>query len=84
MVHVEPIKHKDVRGKELLYLKLTNEGREVLINIGQRTFSDVELLLNPNQQRLFEKEPITKIQIAEPMTQEELNKGQRIAGQQGK
>lgn len=40
---VEAIKHKDVRGKEMLYLKLTHEvtQKEVVINIGQKTFDAV-------------------------------------------
>lgn len=54
---VEPIKHKDVRGKEMLYLKITHEGtkKEVVINIGQKTFDAVaEIGLPPTAKLLIE------------------------------
>lgn len=38
---IEVLSHIDVRGKELLYLKLTIGETPVLINIGQKTFDSV-------------------------------------------
>lgn len=53
---VEAIKHKDVRGKEMLYLKLTNEAtqKEVVINIGQKTFDAVSNMTEPEPQLKIE------------------------------
>ena len=42
---VTVIKHKDVRGTELLYLKLENENGEYLMNIGKKSFETIEELL---------------------------------------
>lgn len=53
---VEVIKHKDVRGNELLYLRIVNGQNHVLINIGQKTFDGVNELLNPKQKEQPKKE----------------------------
>lgn len=42
---VEAISHKDVRGKELLYCKISYGKKEVLINIGASTFNTIRDLL---------------------------------------
>lgn len=48
---VEALKHKNVRGKELLYLKISDEktGEEVIIEIGQKTFDSVTALGKPKK-----------------------------------
>ena len=43
------IKHKDVKGKDLLYLKIKNEYGEVLLNIGQKSFDNISELLNKKE-----------------------------------
>lgn len=45
---IETVKHADVRGKELLYLKLTGRGNNepYLINVGEKTFKQVSDMLN--------------------------------------
>lgn len=43
---VTPIRFKDVRGKELLYLEIENiKGNKVLINVGKATLEGVEKLV---------------------------------------
>lgn len=47
---VETIKHKDVRGKELLYIKMTNQHEEeYLINVGEKTFNETTKLVTEDQ-----------------------------------
>lgn len=42
---VTPIRFKDVRGKELLYIEIENtKGNKVLINVGKATLEGVEKL----------------------------------------
>lgn len=43
---IETIDFKDVRGKQLLYLKVTNRHQEeYLINVGQKTFQEVNEMI---------------------------------------
>lgn len=45
---VSPIKHKDVYGKTLYYLKITTKEGETLINIGEKTYTRVLQLTQPS------------------------------------
>lgn len=40
------ILHKDVRGKELYYLNLTNGEEGIVINVGKTTYENVQKLEN--------------------------------------
>ena len=41
MTIVEAIVHTDVRGKQLNYVKIKNGNKEVLINVGNKTYEAV-------------------------------------------
>ena len=47
---VEAIKWTDVRGKEMFYLKIKKNEKEVLINIGEKTYNNVKELENEPEQ----------------------------------
>lgn len=54
---VTSIKHKDVNGKELLYLKIEAPGKpDVLINVGQKTYDKVQNLFTLTEDKI-KKEP---------------------------
>lgn len=52
---VTPIKHTDVRGKELLYLKIKTEEGEVLINIGEKTYESIKRLEHVKIEKILEE-----------------------------
>ena len=37
---VKPIKHEAVRGKELYYLKISNDATSFVINVGKKTYDE--------------------------------------------
>lgn len=50
---VETIRHADVKGRVILYLKLTNKtGTELHINVGEKTVKTVENLLKEDTEQL--------------------------------
>lgn len=53
----EAIEHTDVRGNVLKYLKITVGTKEVLINIGQKTFDSLKALTN---EKLYTEEKAGK------------------------
>lgn len=48
---VQVIEHSDVRGNKLLYLKINYKGKDVLINIGQKTHDAVKELAEGTTQQ---------------------------------
>lgn len=44
MVTLKTVKHKDVRGNELLYIIASNGSTDVIINVGQKTFDAISAL----------------------------------------
>lgn len=49
--HIEPVKLKDIRDKELLYLVIRTPQGKQIINVGQKTYDAVNELLNPKQEK---------------------------------
>lgn len=50
---VEPLEHTDVRGNKMYYLKISNNGKEYLMNVGKKTFDTVtEMQQDQSQQKL--------------------------------
>lgn len=54
---VQAIAHKDVKGKEQLYLKIGNETDNVVINIGKKTFDAVNNLTEKDKKLSDEQTP---------------------------
>lgn len=54
---VEPIKHKDVRGKELFYIKFSTEDGsvEMLMNVGEKSHNAVMAIINVEKEKKHEK-----------------------------
>lgn len=47
--NLQAIEYADVRGNKLLYLKIQANGKEVLVNIGVKTYDSVTELLKPRE-----------------------------------
>lgn len=50
------IEHTDVRGNVLYYLKLKNNNKELLVNVGKKTHDTVKEMTEPEQPKLFTEE----------------------------
>lgn len=66
---VQAIKHKDVRGKEQLYLKIGNDENNVVINIGEKTYEAVNNLNGKSE---------AKLSIADESTPAQKNQGRKV------
>lgn len=62
-LNVTAIEHSDVRGKKLLYIKI----EDLLINVGEKTFKEVQLLTGAIKVQQETPEKVTNMQIAEPL-----------------
>lgn len=56
MAQTTAITHKDVKGKELYYLKVSNGSNEVLVNVGKSTYDKVRELDKQQELPLNSKE----------------------------
>lgn len=65
-MEVTAIKHADVRGKELCYLKIKKGEHEVLINVGEKTYNSVKQL-----------ETVQELPLEEPKTDKD-EKGGKV------
>lgn len=74
---ITALRHKDVRGKELLYLIVKNKvGTEVIVNVGEKTFNGVENLVKEEEGQL--ELPIgEKLQNAEEKLKKEVGNGRK-------
>lgn len=57
--HISAIEHEDVRGNKLKYLKLEANGKQLLVNVGTKTYNGVNELLQPREDR-------TTVNVAKP------------------
>ena len=49
-MQLQVLEHKDVRGKILQYLKISNnKGNDVLINVGEKTYKSVRELIEEEE-----------------------------------
>lgn len=56
--NVEAIKHADVRGKLLTYLRIKTEKGECLINIGDKTFNQIKAITQSKANDLDNKKTV--------------------------
>lgn len=60
MKNFEAIKWTDIKGHDLYYIKLTNGDKSHLINVGKKTFENVNEITKPSEQQqlpLKEEQP---------------------------
>lgn len=46
------VKHTDVRGKEQLYIKIQEGDKQVIINVGQKTYDAVLALMKMQHEKI--------------------------------
>lgn len=56
MTQVKAVRHKDIRGKELLYVVITTDKGEAIISVGQKTFDRVEEITTTEKPKLQKNE----------------------------
>lgn len=87
-MNVQAIEHKDIKGRKLLYLKITQGEHEVYVNIGEKTYNSVKELekvqilpFEPDEE--VNKSAFTKLPTDEKQEIKKITEVDRILNKKG-